>query len=991
MTKRGLARFRTSLVSLFLVTSSLGVTSPANAATYDGVSGTIDCSISGTVTIANNVVTTHTNCSGSVEIPAAIASVADSAFEYAPAIQAVTFQSSSQLTRIGSYSFSFAESLTSIVIPASVTTIDDYAFESATSLSHVYFLGDAPGVGFDAFSFVASGAKAVIKPGATGFPSPGQTWNGLIVEEERFSVTYNTGGGTTVDSGSFAAGGSIQSAPETTRAGYTLIGWSTSENGSVIEFPYSPPTSSDITLYAIWEINNGEFKCTTGLPLEGDDTSPTYTISNGTLSAGYDCAGAVVIASGVTSIGNWAFNGASQLQSVSFATPIQLTSIGNGGFGWTSSLTSITIPASVTNLGQSPFYASTGLSSVTVDAGNPNFSSIEGVLFDKLGTTLIYYPGQRSDTTYSIPSNVTTIQDYAFAFAKVLTNVTIPSGVSSIPTYAFDNATSLISITIPSSVTSIGESAFYNARALSNITIPSSVTSIGNSAFYNTASLTSITIPSSVTRIGDYAFHGATSLTSVTIPSSVTSIGSHAFQGATSLSSITIPSSVTSIGNFAFSWMPALTSITIPASVTNFGIGVFYYSTSLSNINVDANNESYRSSDGVLFNKLATTLISYPAGKSGTSYSIPASVTTVGNSAFSNASSLTEITIPQTVTKIEAYAFQKATSLTSITIPARVSNIEFYAFEGASSLASAYFLGNAPIEVDSAFTNIAPNAKAYIKYGATGFANDGETWKGLVVERAIEEESFTVTFDSAGGSAVESDSLSSGSVLQTAPTSTRIGHTLVGWSTSEAGSVVEFPYTPSATGDFTLHAIWSLNSYIVSFNSQGGSAVANRTLSYGQSLTVAPRAPTRSGYVFTGWSETTTGSLIRLPYTPSGYASKTLYAKWIQKANVTKTKPEISGKAMSSSSGTNKLTVKPGTWMGIPTPVISYQWYSCTKQIKTITATIPMTCKTISKQTKSTLPVLTAYKGKYLAVKVTGTSAGTSSTSYLTASSSRVN
>ncbi len=255
MLKRGIARAITSLASLFIVASSLGVSSPANAATYDGVSGTIDCSSSGTVIVSNNVVTTHSNCSGSVEIPAGVMRIEDSAFEYAPSLQAVTFQFGSQLTSIGYYSFSFAESLTSIRIPASVTSINDYAFDNATSLISVYFLGNAPSVGSDAFSFVANGAKAVIKSGATGFSNEGQIWNGLIVEDDAYTVTYNPANGSAVSSGSFTTGGTIQTAPISTRAGYTLTGWSRTENGLVVEFPYSPAATSDITMFAIWIAN----------------------------------------------------------------------------------------------------------------------------------------------------------------------------------------------------------------------------------------------------------------------------------------------------------------------------------------------------------------------------------------------------------------------------------------------------------------------------------------------------------------------------------------------------------------------------------------------------------------------------------------------------------------------------------------------------------------------------------------------------------------
>ncbi|MBO2527222.1 MAG: hypothetical protein CW335_03460, partial [Clostridiales bacterium] len=298
------------------------------------------------------------------------------------------------------------------------------------------------------------------------------------------------------------------------------------------------------------------------------------------------------------------------------------------------------------------------------------------------------FRGCSSLTSVTIPDSVTSIGDCAFYGCSSLTSVTIPDSVTGIGDYAFNCCSSLTSITIPDSVTSIGEGAFSGCSSLTSVTIPDSVTSIGDDAFRWCSSLTSVTIPDSVTSIGDCAFSVCSSLTSVTIGDSVTSIGYWAFADCTGLTSITIPDSVTSIGEYAFQNCSSLTSVTIPDSVTSIGEGAFSGCSSLTSMTVAVENPSYSSDAyGVLFNKNKTVLICCPGSYSG-SYTIPDSVTSIGEGAFSGCSSLTSVTIPDSVTSIGDCAFEYCSSLTSVTIPDSVTSIGYWAFDGCSSLTS---------------------------------------------------------------------------------------------------------------------------------------------------------------------------------------------------------------------------------------------------------------------------------------------------------------
>ena len=206
-------------------------------------------------------------------------------------------------------------------------------------------------------------------------------------------------------------------------------------------------------------------------------------------------------------------------------------------------ITKITIPASVTFLDYSfsneNFAGCTNLESITVDANNPEYSSQDGILYDKNKKYLIRVPAAKTSVT--IPNGVTSISSRAFKGCTKLTSITIPDSITSIGSYAFSGTVlvqiqdgvhyvdkwvvgcdnNVTSVNLRPDTKGIADCAFWYCTSLKNITIPNSVTYIGVQAFEQCSNLTSITVPDSVTFIGSYAFNDCTSLTSVTFENTV--------------------------------------------------------------------------------------------------------------------------------------------------------------------------------------------------------------------------------------------------------------------------------------------------------------------------------------------------------------------------------------------------------------------------------------------------------------------------------------
>lgn len=390
----------------------------------------------------------------------------------------------------------------------------------------------------------------------------------------------------------------------------------------------------------------------------------------------------------------------------SFSVPETVTSIESHAFSNCKDLITVTIPDNVVSIGCYAFGECSFLTNVSI---GQNVQSIEDYTFCHCDSL----------TSLSIPHNVTAIGDYAFIYCNQLTNVTIPNRVTSIGNAAFQNCYSLTSVMIPDSVTHIGFDAFYLCNNLTDvyytgseeewnridmtiygIDLPEEVVihfnynppietsgQCGNDVYWSFDAFSKTLKISGMGSMWDFdevpqpwsAFQD--DLETVILEDGVTSIGKTAFLDCCQLTSVTIPDSVTSIGGWAFHHCRLLRHLFIPANVTNIGLYVFDGCYNLQSISVDSGNPAFASDDsGCLYNKNKTVLIQYPIGNWRTSFSIPESVTHIGENAFYQCFFLEDVQIPNSVTTIGDGAFFICYNLETVTIPDSVTSIGAYAF-----------------------------------------------------------------------------------------------------------------------------------------------------------------------------------------------------------------------------------------------------------------------------------------------------------------------
>ncbi|HPI44783.1 MAG TPA: InlB B-repeat-containing protein, partial [Tenuifilaceae bacterium] len=606
---------------------------------------------------------------------------------------------------------------------------------------------------------------------------------------------------------------------------------------------------------SITVIGSSAFKGCGGLV--GDLTIPN-TVTSIESNAFYNCTGFngnIILSNSLKTIGYKSFCGCNGFTG-NLIIPESVISIGVGSFmnciGFSGNLT---IPNSVVSIDDEAFNNCTGFngnlilpnSLITIGAGA--FSGCRNLIGN-----------------LTIPNSVTSIGPRAFHSCNGFSGLTLSTSLISISDYVFQNCHGFVgNLVIPNSVTSIGGGAFNLCDGFNGtLTISNSLKEIKHGAFLGCNNLTgSISIPSSVISIGDYAFSQCEKLTgSLSIPNSVKSIGKNAFQNCFRIKgTLVIPSSVDSIGDYAFDGWINMTKISsagiFPASVgaNTFNEMCKKYCQLVVPLGATAN---YRAADYWKdFVNISEVLYVYFNTNGGTSI---ADINPTYNSTIAEP-------IPPTLTGYTFGGWYKDPAFTNpwnFSSDVVTTNTTLYA-KWNPNLYTIVFdsQGGSNVTNVSAYYNTTITAP--VNPTLAGFTFDGwykETncinlWNfdaDVIKDNTVLYAKWvvTVTFDSQGGSNVLSKKTNYNTTISAPTVPTRTGYSFGGWY-KESACINTWTFsTDRVTANTTLYAKWTINTYIVTFNSNGGTPVANVTAVYNAKIS-EPTPPTKTGYTFAGW------------------------------------------------------------------------------------------------------------------------------------------
>lgn len=541
-----------------------------------------------------------------IKLTSAVTSVEAGAFMNCTALKEVKKQDS--LTSIGASAFEGCTALEEYTVPDSVTEIPERCFYGCSSLSEVTPHKNLKSVAKDAFSgtkWEEDAADGALNLGRVLYSYKGDVEN-LVVGE----------GIEIVESAVFIGNTDIKSVTF----------------GEDVE---------EIRTYAFQNCTSlEEVKCGSAVSLieagafKGCSSLKAIDFSECTVAA----------------IGYEAFEGCTSLEEVKLSET--LTDIEERAFAGTA-LKEIEFGKNVKELGSNVFADVETLESISVVEKNKNFSSQDGVLYNKKGKALISFPAAKTGS-FTLSEKVEEIRNGAFRGSDI-DSIVFPenTALKTVGAYAFENS-KITSVTLPETVTTVNNSAFKNATQLKEVNLGAAVTYIGASAFEGCASLSAITLPETLRDIAAYAFKNA-GLESVNTGGGVVRIDTGAFYGNEKLTSLNLGESVEKLGDEAFAYCTALSAAVLPASLENFTASAFEGCTSLKELTVSDGNEFFKSNGGAVYSADGTKLVLVGALGSS-SFAVANGTTVICDGAFTLSDGVSEITFPDSLLNIEAAA-----------------------------------------------------------------------------------------------------------------------------------------------------------------------------------------------------------------------------------------------------------------------------------------------------------------------------------------------
>jgi len=594
-----------------------------------------------------------------------------------------TYTIPSIVTTIPINAFKSCSKITEIIIPATVTKIDENAFQSCSNLTTVTFLNPEEGeavqelmLGSKVFSSNSSLQVINLPARLTSFNA--DIFNScsklsavnIIGTYENAVYSSLDGVLMDVDKTEIIFFPRAKGPTYTTPVGIQTIRESAFESCKALT---EINISGQVTL-----IEKNAFKSCTGLEkinFLGSAEDSSLTIKN---SAFYGCNNAslteITLPANLVVMEKNAFGGTSKLTKVNVYAVSQNINFEYAAFGTTTTSVSISptyyvtelfIAKEVATFDITGVFGSEKLAKVVVEEGNANYASIDGVLFDKDVTKIVYYPTER-EGNYVVPETVVEIG------AKV-----------------FEKKTGITSITIGKNVKLIGTSAFANCSKLTEVIFEEGGTEdlvIGSMAFSSCRALVNLQLPERLTQILDAAFKACDALPEIVIPNNVTYIGAEAFQTCSSAVRITLPASLETI---------AESSSTLTDDKES-RIRSFDFCKSLTEFVLVGENENYKVIDGILYrvmkNKegeiLGYELLVCPQNKGG-KIDLPSNVISLANRSFYQNKVIEELAFSNgidTELLIGSYAFYECTNLSILDLPTGLKNIGSYAFYNCNLL-----------------------------------------------------------------------------------------------------------------------------------------------------------------------------------------------------------------------------------------------------------------------------------------------------------------